>query len=276
MAAGSMHIGSGPGVAGLSGMQVKLLVPLRTVRILPPSSMTTIVACLPTLGGAADSALAMSCASVGPGLAAAGFAGASAASAAQLHAVRMAPTSNRIGRTDARMMILLGPGRSGPLWRADIGPSGCPRPVARAAARRAAPRQGPVETSQRASGVVPGTAGVLLLSGFDPELEAVLRRRQRAGREVVERARRVVGLVEIERRATALRQRNGKEAPGSVGLASAGLVLGVGDQIERAHRVTVVRHAAARAGDETDPMIVQHEGTRGVGERRVVEDQRVR
>src|SRR5207302_4946437 len=121
MAAGSMHIGSGPGVAGLSGMQVKLLVPLRTVRILPPSSLATIVACLPTLGGAADSALAMSCASVGPGLAAAGFAGASAASfagasaasAAQLHAVRMAPTSNRIGRTDARMMILLGPGRSG-------------------------------------------------------------------------------------------------------------------------------------------------------------------
>src|SRR5438105_14497077 len=143
MAAGSMHIGSGPGVAGLSGMQVKLLVPLRTVRILPPSSMATIVACLPTLGGAADSALAMSCASVGPG-----FAGASAASAAQLHAVRMAPKSNRIGRTDARMMILLGPGRSGPLWRADIGPSGCPRPVARAAARRAAPRQGPVEAQQ--------------------------------------------------------------------------------------------------------------------------------
>src|SRR5436853_3734564 len=141
MAAGSMHIGSGPGVAGLSGMQVKLLVPLRTVRILPPFSMTTIVACLPTLGGAADSALAMSCAWVGPGLAAAGLAGASAASAAQLHAVRMAPTSNRIGRTDARMMILLGPGRSGPLWRADIGPSGCPRPVARAAARRAAPRR---------------------------------------------------------------------------------------------------------------------------------------
>src|SRR5438270_10433333 len=151
LAAGSMHIGSGPGVAGLSGMQVKLLVPLRTVRILPPSSMATIVACLPTLGGAADSALAMSCASVDPGLAAAGFAGfagASAASAAQLHAVRMAPTSNRIGRTDARMMILLGPGRSGPLWRADIGPSGCPRPVARAAARRAAPRQGPVEAQQ--------------------------------------------------------------------------------------------------------------------------------
>src|SRR5437879_5851951 len=106
-----MHIGSGPGVAGLSGMQVKLLVPLRTVRILPPSSMTTIVACLPTLGGAADSALAMSSASVGPGLAAvalsAGFAGASAAGAAQLHAARAAPTSNRIDRTATRIVILL-------------------------------------------------------------------------------------------------------------------------------------------------------------------------
>src|SRR4029077_18664246 len=110
MAAGSMHIGSGPGVAGLSGMQVKLLVALRTVRILPPPSMTTIVACLPTLGGAADSALAMSSASVGPGLAAAGFpagAGVSAASAAQLHAVKAAPTSNRIGRTAKRIVILL-------------------------------------------------------------------------------------------------------------------------------------------------------------------------
>src|SRR5437762_13648320 len=103
MAAGSMHIGSGPGVAGLSGMQAKLLVPLRTVRILPPSSMATIVACLPTLGGAADSALAMSCASVGPGLAAAGFAGASAASAAQHQAATTAPQVKRIGRTDARM-----------------------------------------------------------------------------------------------------------------------------------------------------------------------------
>src|ERR1700752_304198 len=106
-----MHIGSGPGVAGLSGMQVNLLVPLRTVRILPPSSMPTIVACLPTLGGAADSALAMSCASVGPGLPAAafsaGFAGASAASAAKLQAASAAPTSNRIGRTAARMVILL-------------------------------------------------------------------------------------------------------------------------------------------------------------------------
>src|SRR5204862_5939086 len=97
-------------------------------------------------------------------------------------------------------------------------------PASSRSSGRAAPRQGAVDAPRRASGVVPGTAGVLLLSGFDPELEAVLRRRQRAGREVVERARRVVGLVEIERSATALRQRNVKEAPGPVGLASARLV----------------------------------------------------
>jgi hypothetical protein len=32
---GSMRIGSGPGVPGLSGMQLKPFVPLRTVRMLP-------------------------------------------------------------------------------------------------------------------------------------------------------------------------------------------------------------------------------------------------
>src|ERR1700758_5089111 len=101
-----MHIGSGPGVAGLSGMHVKLLVPLRTVRILPPSSMTTIVACLPTFGGAADSALAMSLASLGAALAAAAFAaGWSAASATTAHAASVAPASNRIGRASARMIM---------------------------------------------------------------------------------------------------------------------------------------------------------------------------
>src|SRR5205807_773307 len=108
MAAGSMHIGSGPGVAGLSGMQVKLLVPL---------------------GG------------------------------------------RILVRPAARVQSLERP---------------------RAAPRRVKARS---RRSKRASGVVPGTAGVLLLSGFDPELEAVLRRRQRAGREFVERARGVVGLV---------------------------------------------------------------------------------
>src|SRR5215469_12534911 len=70
MAAGSIHIGSGPGVAGLSGMHVKLFVPFRSVRIFPSASIATIVACLPTFGGAADSALAISSASVGAAFAA--------------------------------------------------------------------------------------------------------------------------------------------------------------------------------------------------------------
>src|SRR6478736_6178994 len=53
----SMHMGSGPGVAGLSGMQVKPLVPLRSVRILPSASMTMTVASFATLAGAAFIAL---------------------------------------------------------------------------------------------------------------------------------------------------------------------------------------------------------------------------
>src|SRR5579859_6766164 len=65
----SMHIGSGPGVVGLSGMQVKPLVPLRTSRILPWSSIATIVACFEIDAGAADMALLMSAASLGPAFA---------------------------------------------------------------------------------------------------------------------------------------------------------------------------------------------------------------
>src|SRR4051812_45063783 len=57
MAFWSPHIGSGPGVAGLSGMQVKLLLPCRTVLIWPPASMLMIVASLAMAGGAADIAL---------------------------------------------------------------------------------------------------------------------------------------------------------------------------------------------------------------------------
>src|SRR3989344_662258 len=61
----SMHMGSGPGVAGLSGMQVKPFVPWRSVRILPSASMATTVEPFATLAGAADIALAISCLSVG-------------------------------------------------------------------------------------------------------------------------------------------------------------------------------------------------------------------
>src|SRR6266403_5168577 len=56
----SQHIGSGPGVAGLSGMHVKPLVPLRTVRIPPLASGATIVAFSATFFGAAFIALAIS------------------------------------------------------------------------------------------------------------------------------------------------------------------------------------------------------------------------
>src|SRR3979411_1294039 len=65
-----MHIGSGPGVAGLSGMQVKPFVPLRSVRILPSASMATIVAFLPTAAGAALIALLIMSASARAALAA--------------------------------------------------------------------------------------------------------------------------------------------------------------------------------------------------------------
>src|SRR5918993_1703991 len=60
MAFSSPHIGSGPGVAGLSAIQVKLLVPLRTVRILPSADASITVASLPIADGAADIALLMS------------------------------------------------------------------------------------------------------------------------------------------------------------------------------------------------------------------------
>src|SRR5690349_8786776 len=64
IAALSAHIGSFPGVAGASGMQVKPLVPWRRVRILPWASIAMMVACLPTLAGAARIALAIICASL--------------------------------------------------------------------------------------------------------------------------------------------------------------------------------------------------------------------
>src|SRR5256714_9100409 len=69
-----------------------------------------------------------------------------------------------------------------------------------------------------------GSAGVPLLARIDPELQAVLRRRQRTGREVIQRARRVEGLVEIHPRRMALRQRDVQEPSPAVGLMSAGAV----------------------------------------------------
>src|ERR1043165_9769866 len=54
----SPHIGSGPGVAGLSGMHVQPFVPFRSVRIvLPSSDISTIVAHFAIPAGAADIAL---------------------------------------------------------------------------------------------------------------------------------------------------------------------------------------------------------------------------
>src|SRR5882762_2726489 len=69
-----------------------------------------------------------------------------------------------------------------------------------------------------------GPAGVLLLARIDPELQAVLWRWQRAGREVVQRARRVEGLVEIHPRRLALGQGDVKEPSGAVSPMSAGAV----------------------------------------------------
>src|SRR5690348_17924935 len=53
----SMHMGSGPGVAGLSGMQVQPLLPLRSTFELPFASTVTIDALWAIDEGAADSAL---------------------------------------------------------------------------------------------------------------------------------------------------------------------------------------------------------------------------
>src|SRR6476660_8565995 len=57
MALRSAHIGSGPGVFGLSAIHVKLLVPFRTTRIFPSAPMSITVASLLIVGGAADVAL---------------------------------------------------------------------------------------------------------------------------------------------------------------------------------------------------------------------------
>src|SRR5262245_42058466 len=81
-----MHIGSGPGVSGLSAMQVKPFFPGLTVRILPSACIATTVAPSETLAGAAVIALAMIPSSV----AAAGLSAALAFSAkAAIEAPRM-------------------------------------------------------------------------------------------------------------------------------------------------------------------------------------------
>ena len=55
-----------PGLFGLSGMQVKLFLPLRNVRICILSSMAMTVASLATAFGAADRALLTICSSLAP------------------------------------------------------------------------------------------------------------------------------------------------------------------------------------------------------------------
>src|SRR4051795_10929516 len=57
IALASPHIGSGPGEFGLSGRQVKPLLPWRRVRILPSAPTATIVAPAATASGAAAMAL---------------------------------------------------------------------------------------------------------------------------------------------------------------------------------------------------------------------------
>src|SRR6185369_6736167 len=54
----SMHIGSGPGVTGLSPMQVQPFLPSRMTFIAPLASMVAIAASWAIAAGAADSALA--------------------------------------------------------------------------------------------------------------------------------------------------------------------------------------------------------------------------
>src|SRR3954470_2805702 len=87
----SAHIGSGPGVAGLSGMHVNAFAPFRSV-CMPLSSIVTIVAPFATVAGAALIALAISCFSLGAFFAAASF---SAANATAVVAVRIAAAISR-------------------------------------------------------------------------------------------------------------------------------------------------------------------------------------
>src|SRR5215217_8464862 len=60
----SPHIGSGPGEFGLSGRQVKPLLPRRRMRMLPSASIVTIAAAAATASGAAAMALLIMSSSV--------------------------------------------------------------------------------------------------------------------------------------------------------------------------------------------------------------------
>src|SRR5438552_19148890 len=91
-------MGSGPGVAGLSGIHVKPLVPLRSVRLPPFGSGSTMVASSATFLGAAFMALAISSSSVGAVLAPLALAAwrIAAVSAAGASAAQADPPKRRI------------------------------------------------------------------------------------------------------------------------------------------------------------------------------------
>src|SRR5450631_573979 len=101
----SQHIGSGPGVSGLSGIQVKPLVPLRSVRIPPLGSGATMVAFSATFLGAAFMALAVSSSSVRTALAPPAvaewcIAGAPAAGGSAAHANPLKPKRAALAQTN--------------------------------------------------------------------------------------------------------------------------------------------------------------------------------
>src|SRR5690606_40430610 len=90
------------------------------------------------------------------------------------------------------------------------------------AARSRERRERTVILACRDSGAGPG---VRLLAGGHRQVEAVLRRRQRAGGEVGERAGRIVGAVEVERDPALGVRRGGVEvAPRAVAVMAAGAV----------------------------------------------------
>ncbi len=107
MAFASAHIGSGPGVEGSSGMQVKPLEPRRTERIEPSGFIIATSASLPMEGGAASRALVISAASPvgteGGREAAAAFGALLAAWSQAARAAAQAPTTSM--HTNVRVFI---------------------------------------------------------------------------------------------------------------------------------------------------------------------------
>src|ERR1700692_1345856 len=115
----SMHMGSGPGVAGLSGIHVNSLVPLRSVRILPWASIVTMVAFLATPAGAALMALFIRSASLGAGFLSSAFATRHRASIAQatpltitLFFINYLPQKKPISPIRAKSVSLRSPGHA--------------------------------------------------------------------------------------------------------------------------------------------------------------------